>query len=518
MNRRVWIGLCLFFCAFNLKLLIDDYQLLIYAYVQEDDPRYNEIDHYWLCPTVYTIQENSERSYQEKEPKKVSTKQFLSKALESIEKKINRTGLFEVSESFVFKDLVCFPVNKSRLENDSNLELFFEHYAVMLFIHSSGKKLNYYDGFYLSSIGTKDRSYLAVQRWKVYDRNYLTSLDCSNVEGQLARSRFTCLNDCFRRLNLPLGVYPYSDKTHKFNLSLITNQQDRLIKQTNIKFNGSKNFLERMHKSYPACFHQCPQSDCFHENSNAVTIGKVYYDEVVSKRGDKKLKVLTNIFEPYFSTSSSEFFLQFFGLLTLFTNTSVISIVNFLVVSLARKLKLDDHRYFGIAFPKFKIFIFVLCLLVASVQSGLMIYEFCHKSAYPKQTTAMTFSSRFNPFSVVACFPVELLMDNTTEIRSGRNDELLRNHTVEELINQTSGVLDQKMIWANIYLGHKLRPFELKDKLSDRVLFRNMKCGNSTCLTRCFLFKIQLKETRLAAPLTLSRFGFLMFKHRSFTA
>ena len=496
MNKRVWIGLCLFFCAFNLKLLIDDYQLVNYLIVEKGDRLYDEHDHYLLCPSVYTIQSNNELSYGAEEPTKVSAKQFLSKAVESIEKKINRTRLFEVTESFLIKDLVCFPVNKSRLENDSNLKLFFEYYNFMLYIHSIGKKPNFYDGFYLDISGIKDRLYLAVQKQKVYGRNYLTSSSCSHVNDQLARSRFTCLNKCFRRLHLPLGAYPYDDDTNEFDLSSIINKKS--IEQVDIKINQSKNHLEGMNKSFPECFHQCPQRDCFYETFNVVTIRKLYHDKITSRRaGKSSINVETYIYKAYFSTSSSEFFLQFFGLLTLFTNTSVISIANFLFVLLAKKLKLDGHRYFGIVFPKFKIFIFVLCLLFATVQSGLMIHEFCYKSAYPNQTSALTFSARFNPFSVVVCFPVELLVDNTTEIRSGRNDELLTTHTFEELKNKTSSVLNQTMIRANIYLGHKVQPFELEDKISDRVLFRDMTCGNSTCLARCFLFKIKLEETRL---------------------
>lgn len=498
MNKRVWIGLCLFFCALNLKLLIDDYQLVNYSFSEG----YDELDRYLLCPSIYKIKANNQPNLGLEEPTMVSTKQFLSKALESIEKKINRTGLFELTKSFLFKDLVCFPVNKSRLENDSNLELFFEHYDFMLFIHSEGKKPNFYDGFYLSTVGTRDRFYLDVRKQRVYDRNYLTSSDCFDVNNHLARSRFTCLDDCFRRLNLSLGAYPYSDEAHKFDLSLITNKPEKPTVQADNKINlinGSRNFLDGMNEFYPDCFHQCPQRDCVYESSNAVSIRKLYYDEIISRRqaDNSKIKVQTYIFEPYFSTSSPEFFLQFFGLLTLFTNTSVISIINFLVVTLARKLKLDDHRYFGIAFPKFKIFVFVLCLLAALVQSGLMIHEFCHKSAYPTLTSAMTFSSQFKPFSAIVCFPVELLVDNTAEIRSGRDDELLKSYKFGELTNKTNSVLRNSMIWAHIYLGHKIRPFELEDKLSKRVLFRNMTCGDSTCLARCFLFKIDLEETRL---------------------
>ena len=515
MNKRVWIGLCLLFYAFNLKLLIDDYGQVHYMTVEKGNPLYDEINNYSLCAPFYSIQANNDLRYEADElMKKVSAKRFLSQAAASIEKKINRAGLFKADEGFVFYDVLwgaaCFPITKSSLENDSSLELFFDIYAAFLFIHSSGKKLSFFEQFYLGSGGTNNRVYLEIQKQKVYDRAHLSSADCHNARDQLARNRFTCLNACFHQFDLPLTAHPYNDDLHEFDLNLIAKNQSYL-EQADIKIVEVLNNREKIDKDFSRCLQKCPERDCFYEAFNVVTVRKLYYDKIISKRKDSyKINLETFIYLPYLSTPLWEFFLQFFGLLTLFTNTSVIGIATFLVVSLAKKLKLDNHRYFGLAFPKFKIFIFASCLLFVLVQSGQMIRQFCFKSAFPNQTSALTFSSKFSSFSVIACFPVELFLYETEEIQSGRNDEILVTNTFEDLKNKTSDVLGKEMIWAQIYLGHKVKAFKLKDRLSDKVLFRNMTCGNSTCLARCFVFEIKLDETRYESllPTNILDFGF----------
>lgn len=337
MNERFWIGLCLLFCAFNLKLLIDDYDQLKYIIVEENDTLYDKADNYVLCVTLETIKLNNELIYKTDEPMRVSARHFLNQTVASIEKKINRTGLFRDEEGVIFNDLVCFPISKSLLEDDLSLELFFDHYSAYLVIHSKGKKPNFYDGIGLdfkSTNSSKRDFFLRVQKQKVYDSNLIKSSECYQTNGQLARSRFTCLYACFQRRNLSLGAYSYNDSSHEFDLNLLA-KQTNFIHQVDIKI--SEREPKNIDQGFFDCLKECPQRDCFYETFNVATVRKLYHDKVVSRGNAPKISLITSIYRPYLSTPRWEFFLQFFGLLTLFTNTSVISIVTFLVVLFAKK-------------------------------------------------------------------------------------------------------------------------------------------------------------------------------------
>ena len=504
MNERVWVALCLLFCAFNLKLLADDYSQLNFKIVEKDDSLYDKENNYSLCILFHDIKLNNELIYEADQPRKVSASYFLTQTVLSIEKKINRSGLFKAVEGTILDYFACFPITKLTLEHDSSLELLFYYYAFTLHIHSEGKKLDFKDGSYLDYTKAEDsrrKISLRIQKQKVYGKEVLLSSDCHTVSGQLARNSFTCLNDCFHRFNFEPRAYSYDDSLHEFDLALIANNSASIEKVNSSSGNQDST----------VCLQECPERDCFYEMFYKVTVRKVYHDAISRDNANaSRFRLQTSIYQPYYSTPKWESWLQFFGIFTLFTNTSIISVVTFLVLLLAKKLNLDNHRYFGIAFPKFKIFILVFCLLLASVLSGLMISDFCFKLAYPNQTSALTFSSKFNPFSVVVCFPVELLIENKSEIDPGRNEKILEDYSFDELKNNSGDVLGMAMIWADLYLGHKIKPFELKDKLSEKVLFRSMTCNDSTCLARCFLFKINLTETRYESllPTNLLDFGF----------
>ena len=144
MNSKIWFCLCLIFLMYNLKLLIDDYDIINYIIVEKNDELYDDFTNYLACIKLENIKNESKLQLNENENKIVSIDQFLNYTLLSIESNYNNKGKLLANQSFIFKDLVCYLIQKDDLEQILSTE-FLQHYRIKLFIFSRGKFPFIYD-------------------------------------------------------------------------------------------------------------------------------------------------------------------------------------------------------------------------------------------------------------------------------------------------------------------------------------------------------------------------------------
>ena len=165
MASTLWLSLCLVLFAYNLMDLMNDRHQLSYKIVEQGDVLFDE-DHdlnYLACTPFKRIKDENLLTY-EPVTKNVSVRSFLDLSIITIEHRLNRqfklivngeiirsaTGLFRSNESLIFNGHVCFPTDKSVLENgemDRNLfNGFLQIYAIQsIFIYSKEKQPNFYE-------------------------------------------------------------------------------------------------------------------------------------------------------------------------------------------------------------------------------------------------------------------------------------------------------------------------------------------------------------------------------------
>lgn len=241
-------------------MLIDDRNQINYITVEPTDEIYSNVTNFLLCSPFDEIKLHDplgRRNWPANE--EVSVKAFLNRSIQSIEARINRTGLFNRLHSYVFNRHVCFRVNKSDLEKEARFAPYLKTYFVRLFAFSISKIPYFYENIH-EKANARDRFLLLMHKQKVYHERYLSNANCFNFTDQYRMNRFICLNFCFKKIEkFNRGFYPYHDHYNPneymtFNLSHIAHgvQSEYLEPE-------EKEFKE-MHK---ACVRKCPENDCF---------------------------------------------------------------------------------------------------------------------------------------------------------------------------------------------------------------------------------------------------------------
>lgn len=216
MNQKFWFGLCICFSIFNLKLLIDDYYLINYVIVENDDPLFDNITNYLLCTRFGQFQNKNQLDGIDQN---VSTEKLLNYLISTIEEYLNITNPFKLNETFIFREQFCFLTQKSNFENDSFLVKFLQNYESYIFLFSNGKKPHYHE-YILQASNSDGKVYLRMQKQKVYGQEYLTNSKCFKFENQFERSIFNCLNKCFIQFKHPNGFYSLDD-IGGFNIDIL---------------------------------------------------------------------------------------------------------------------------------------------------------------------------------------------------------------------------------------------------------------------------------------------------------
>ena len=508
MASPLWLSLCLILFAYNLVDLLNDRHQLSYKIVEQGDVLFDaDYDlNYLICTPFWEIQRLNSFPY-EPEAQNVSVRSFLNHSIASIEHKLKVTGLFQLNESFIFNDHVCFPTTKSELEKPFNKKKpfneFLHKYRVQsIFIYSKEKQPNFYEMAFekndpLPSI------YLRTYKQKVFGANHLLNADCSNRAHQIHHDRFTCLNRCFKELKMKWAFYRFDDQG-TFDLRQIQLKEKQIVKR---EVNDEEEALEVIRQlttpsnteGVEECLRRCPESACFWEVVISLKNDEIF--RLNSKEGKDNINLQLNTYAAFYSMD--DFYLQLFGLLSLFTGTSVLGLLHILLLLASQKIKplLKSKkllRIFRLTLRNLKKVLTLLCFVLVLVQSLTMVNEFRFHSSHPNRTSSLNFSSE--PFSVVICFPC--YMEDPTAFR---------NFSFNSIEKATKNLSETEIKSMEIYSGKKR--FEPKFRRSSEILFKSSKFNDTCFLSRCFRLDLDLDERFRKMPLAYLQINFNT-KHR----
>ena len=494
MNFKIWFLICLFFLVFNLKLLIDDYDLVNYMVVEKDDKLYDNLNKFLLCVRFESLKASNRMSYNVLEIKNVSASQFLNYSIRIMEDNLNTKNVFKLNETFIFYESVCVLTTKVELEKELPLKGFLTNYRLIrLFVYSKTKHPVYSEYIYDKRNRRSHFFNLKINRQKVYSEKYFSNPKCFNDEEKLG-DRINCLNECFVRNKLQFGFYNYLDEGH-FDLNLIIREKNNFgMKRSkrslkSIKLSRSYRFVDKeSYENFDECLKKCPEFfERFYENYNALKEVEHKYKTFTNKIID----IQTFIYTGYYSTS--DFNLQLISLMILFTKTSVVSTLPFLVARLSKKIKIDNHKYFKLIFSKFKLILLLLSTIIILVQSLFMYKDYDFKSKYPNKTSFLNFSLEIS--NIVLCLPVEMIIEKDKKIKKNRNKQILKKYNFEELEERTNFKNQSLIERISLIYGSK-EIHDFKWKVTDRVIFKNSSVIDVDFLSRCFRIEIEFKNLR----------------------
>ena len=494
-SKRVWLSLCFFFCIYNLKLLQDEKYAINYVLVEPDDKLYDNKTNYVVCTPFDEIKFKNLLYF---EPRNVSIGEFLTHSILSIESRLNISNYFKLEHSYVFGSSICFSIDKNDLEQETSLGKYMKNYKIYLYVFSNGKHPFAYEYVYRKN-DTLDFFILNIIKQKVYTSKLLDS-NCFYYSDQRLMDRSHCLNKCYKQVEktefCPICFYFYNE-TATLNLSIIS--------QTDSKPDQMQGISDRLSTNYTVCIDKCLETSCFSE-TYVTTDVRLSYFEIFWQEFRDKINITTMIYKPYYSTRY--YYLQFIGLIILFTSTSVLEITPFLLIALAKQTKPITNKYFKLNIPNFKFILILLCLIFFLIKSFLMYTDYEFRSTYPSETLILNYSTESESISMVICFPIETLMLNDTSIIEGRNSELIRNNTFEEIEKKTDHTLETKIKSLFLFISEKVNP--LNYIASRKVLFKGCEFENQNLLTRCFRIELRINVPRYQniMPLLYVRLAF----------
>ena len=512
MNRRFWCILCSFFLAYNLKVLFDDFYSVNYKIVEEQDELYDELTNIVACTHSNWIAKHHLASTQHNgsirvKPEKVDARRFLNVSIAIIEHHLGTKNLFEVDRSYIFRDFLCFTLNQTSYENDPVVKNFLVLYSSQLFAYSPGKWPFFYEYVY-NNYHNNDS--LKIIKQKVYGPRYLVgSSNCRTPQDQLSTSNLNCLRKCSS--NAPADLHtPDSDQLFDLGDFLDDDKYDptrsaeyHSRKKRNVSIDGQIEIANNHsvgressnHEAFRKCAKKCPKDDCFSETYQSITV----------KNERAEISIENVIYRAYYSTA--HFWLQLFGLLTLFTGVSFISVASHLMCLVARKLKPSHQIYFDRFFPRIKLGLLLFSAIFVLAQSILAIIDYNFEKSFPNRTIIWTFSSE--PFSLFICLPIETLIYNDTAIEKGGNWQLLDNLTFEELENKT-GKFENGVEEIRLLHGNRMK--NLNWTMSEKVLFKNSTFDQLDSLSRCFRIELHFDVLKYRRMMP---FHYLVIKFRS---
>ena len=492
MDPKIWYCLCLLFSFYSLKSLVDDFYSINYMIVEKEDELYETTTNFMICSPLEKIKAKNRLNFSTKETK-LRTKVFLNYTKSSIEDYLGKKDFFKPNESYIHDDQFCFLVDKAKLENSSSISKYLQNYYLFLYFFSNERRPFHYD-YALGKNDFENSIYLRVTKHKVYGKEYLEK-KCFHFKDPYPSSVFYCLNKCLMEENeLNLGFYEYNDKGD-FDLKLINNQTTESVNIENLE--------KILESKFSFCLNKCPKNDCFTEIFEIMQIKEYYYKNILLKEKFDKIDFYTKIYKAFYSTD--DFWLQWFGLIALFLNTSVFYLLPFLVILLAKKLKILNHKYFILIFPKFKIFLVILILIFIIIQSLLMVKEYDSKSKYPNKTGNLNFQFESQPILLTICYPIENWTLNESKI--------LKNSSFQQIELITENGNEKFIENKTLYYGFTGR--ELHWIKKSKVLFKTIILNNQSFLSRCFPAEIEFEKTRYKSMITFNRL-IIYFKTKYF--
>ena len=470
MASKLWLSLCLVLFAYNLVSLISECYSVNYKIVERGDKLFDKDTNYLFCTPFWNIKENDNLGFKS-DAHNVPVENFLNYSIASIEDRLKARDLFNLNASYILNNKkVCFTATKNDLEEEKRpFNDFLKVYGAFdIFIYSKGKQPFFYERTN-QKYDNNPSVYLKAHKQKVFNRNHLLYPGCLNPKNQIFYNRGECLNKCFIQFKMKINLYKFND-SGLFDLNLIAKDGQKNGHNEDYKSSEIKEGVK-------ICLKRCKKTDCFWEVVTSVKIDFHYYRNYLKKDGKlEKVDLTTSIYSAYYSTD--DYYLQLFGLLTLFTGTSVVRLLPALLslsVKTFRRHNFNYYRFFRIFrlfYPKIKFTITFVSFIFVLNQCLAMFSEFEFKSNYPNKTSSSTFIT--DPFSLIVCIPIRYIIQSFGKDSKNFKESLyLKNHDFKSIEKSTRDALSACSLQTEIYSGNNTMQAEFS--ISNEVLFKSIR-------------------------------------------
>ena len=469
---RIYYHLCIFFLIFNLKHLLEDSYSV--KYLEQDLSQYRPSINFWICTEFKEIKEklNFEFSFSNK-ANYIKIGELLNATINRLETQLKPKFRFQLKETHLFNRHFCFTVKEADFK--VSLNDYVSNFDIKLYAFSNG-----FLPLFCKSIYSK-KSYFKMPNFRIHQQIFLENespyLSCVQQRNNETNTNFNCLKACFDEANRKDVYFDFYDQNKEINLEFIFKKV--------VSFNDESD--------YRNCFTRCYRKDvCFWETYNTVDFAIDFRID----NSDSRFKIDQLVIET--RPLLSEFWIQFIGLVTLFTGTSFVGSTSDLLICIFKKLNRQHliKKYF-FSF-KFTLILFSLIFLIRKSLSSINDYH--HNLDYPNKTWLLNFSLEPTSFSLIVCAPIQYLISSKQNLTKDEDEAILRENNFGELESKTSEGLEK--IIDKIYLkyGGNLKS-ELNYKPSKKVIFKSSSTfvnnkKRISIFERCFRINIEVQIDR----------------------
>lgn len=490
-SKKIWYFLSLLFLIYNLCLLCEESSNYNYKFLNETDNQ-TYLLRYAICIRINELNENYRfKKFQNQTIEYSETffnvSNFLKQTVELLNNELidetNGTNqIFELQTSYVFNKYGCYRMNYK----DLRIINVFSKFNYRLFSYTDHRRW-FFNIFTYENVAPEN-VLVSLSFYKLtieYDKP-------DNVDLE----KFECLNECLKNINRKsIYLYEWYD-----------------IEPINLNDNQATESYENQttnEKKY--CYQKCDLRSPIMLYLLVVSQTQIYS---VDKTIYANSSVINVHFKTYPSYSTSEFLLQFIGLITLFINININDTLPALFKMVFKNY--FDEVLFSKIYPKTKFALLVISLIVVKDITYSMVTEYYKELNNPIETKISNYSISPVPFSLVICVPIKYLIfgQQETAISTGMNDsEILAKYSYEKIENYTNSGLKQIIDQLFISYGNKRKTID-DYKISDKIFFRNCtyysdynhEYGKKSVhlFSRCFQIDLAIKENKYQSLLTIS--------------
>lgn len=482
---KLWYFLCIFTCVINLIYLVMDSRSVKYlAQNPGQDNQYNLSINFWLCTEFKEIKAKSDLDFLNDPSsfsrlfngRKTTVRQLLNQTVAYLESK-SQNFQFNLNKCHLFNKHFCFPVVAE--DFNERLDHYLSTYDIKMFAFSDVHLPRFYRSIYAKKAKFQMAS-LKIHQQKIINKNN-PFLECVHETQYGENTKFNCLKFCFNNINSTNIYFDFGNRNLEIYLdSLFTD--------------GYENEQE-----YRECLSHCKETVCDWETYNTITFEErdlatfKFIDTMAPLPNSKKIDDYQLVIESVPSLESADFWLQLVGLITLFTGTSFVDTTPQLVEHVFKAIKKEQlFKRFSYNL-QFGLITFALIFLVN--QSSQFVDTYHQNLHYPEKNLVLNFSFEPQPFSLVVCAPVQLLMLDRYEITKETTSEIIDNLTFGEIENRTNGQLDK--VLDRVFLKYAFLKKNFSYSVTEKVIFRmrNLRLPDGTGLQhfqRCFRLNINM--------------------------
>lgn len=477
---RFYHFISLIFLLINLDNLI--YDSFSVKYIEKEFNRHELTLDFWVCTEFYEIKVKSEGNFPKLLSKRNRNEVTIREILNETIKYLSKTSIqfkLMLNKTHLFNKQFCFSVQCADFEK-GHLNDYLSIYDVKFYGFSHDILPMNYKSLYIKKAGDPEMINLKNHQQKIMNSKKPNAyLECIIKKQNKKHNNFNCLKNCFKK-STSLDVYfDFDDYDKKIDLNTIFNKD----------YNSSNSYIV-------FCLNKCKSEDCYWETHNSITLNSVIIN--VTKVQNSQLLIET---EPILL----EFWTNFFGLVTLFTGTSLFQSLPILLKYVSKFVNKEEFIKRYILYIKFTLIVFSLIFLI---NRGIILLEEHYESLEePSKTINLNFSIEPSNYSVVICIPIQFLIRNAQILNEDNDQSILRTKTFGEIEKLTNDGLEK--VVNNIYLKYGSEKRIQNYKVSKKVIFRN----SSTYLQydtlvyhlqRCFYIKPDLQMPRYETMMAIA--------------